>query len=342
MLTLFTTPKPFRGHIAVIQRNAIRSWTLLRPTCEIILLGDDEGTAEIAAEFGARHISDVACNEYGTPLLNDIFEKAQRVARHNLLCYVNADIILMSDLMRAVFRISWPRFLVIGHRWDLDATGPLDFDTPDWETKMRAEAHTCGSLHSHEGVDYYIFPVGLWGEIPPFAVGRTSYDNWLIWRARSLGVPVIDATRVVTCIHQNHDRTYTSLGIRPPEALNNLTTGVEARRNRELAGDNLHIFTLRDATWALGAKGRIRPLLTAKHLRRLRYTLPILPPPPGLRNRLTRALLWLGVVLYDGLCRLRSPRAAARGIARRVRRLLSPDNGDKAEDDAENQKQNQI
>ena len=60
MLTIFATPKPFRGHIAVIQRNAIRSWTLLRPACEIILMGNDEGTAEIAAEFGVRHVPEIA------------------------------------------------------------------------------------------------------------------------------------------------------------------------------------------------------------------------------------------------------------------------------------------
>jgi hypothetical protein len=46
MLTIFAIPKPFRGHIGVIQRNAICSWLELRQACEIILLGDDEGTAE--------------------------------------------------------------------------------------------------------------------------------------------------------------------------------------------------------------------------------------------------------------------------------------------------------
>src|SRR5215470_320731 len=60
MLTIFATPKPFRDHIAVIQRNAIRSWTLLRPACEIILMGNDEGTADIAAEFGVRYVPEVA------------------------------------------------------------------------------------------------------------------------------------------------------------------------------------------------------------------------------------------------------------------------------------------
>lgn len=264
MLTLFTMPKPFRGQIAVIQRNAIESWLQLRPACEIILLGDDEGTAEAAREFGLCHLPEVADNEYGTPLLDSIFERAQAAASHRLLCYVNADIILMSDFLPAISRIRWSRFLMLGQRRDLDVTRLLDFDDPAWETKLRAEAHRHGCLHPHTGVDYYVFPKGLWGEIPPFAVGRTSYDNWLIWRTRSLGVPAIDATRLVTCIHQNHDRTYTSLGIQPPEVTDDLTTGVEAKRNRELAGGWEHISTLRDANWLLTPRWCI-PAWTKEH-----------------------------------------------------------------------------
>ena len=39
LITLFSAPKPFADpHIAIIQRNALRSWTLL-PDVEVILLG---------------------------------------------------------------------------------------------------------------------------------------------------------------------------------------------------------------------------------------------------------------------------------------------------------------
>lgn len=54
MITIFSTPKPFRGHFEIIQRNAIQSWLRLRPGCEIILLGNDEGTAE----FNLRHVAE--------------------------------------------------------------------------------------------------------------------------------------------------------------------------------------------------------------------------------------------------------------------------------------------
>lgn len=278
MLTIFALPKPFHGHIAIIQRNAIQSWLRLRPPCEIILFGNDEGTAEVASEFGIQHISEVARNEYGTPLLNSLFEIAQRSASHNLMAYVNADIILLSDFLKNVSQVRLDRFLLAGQRWDLDATELLDFNNPEWESHLRSAVSDRGSLHPLTGVDYYVFPRGLWDKIPPFAIGRTSYDNWLFYKARALGVPVIDATQVITSIHQNHERTYSSLGLQSPQGENDLTRGIESKRNLELAGGYSHIFTLKDATHILTSHGLKRQKITMERLRRYRETLPVLPP----------------------------------------------------------------
>jgi len=251
MLTLFTVPKPFRGHIGLIQRNAIQSWTHLEPRCEILLFGDDDGTGDVAHEFGVRHLPEVARNEYGTPLLSNVFETAERSAQHRLMCYVNADIVLMNDVLEAVSRIRKDPFLMIGRRWDLDVTQQIAFDNPNWQDHLRSVVHAKGTLHSYMGVDYYVFPRGMWGGIPAFAIGRTVYDNWLIWRARALGVPVIDATSVVECVHQNHERTYSSLGVTAPNDIDDLTKGIEAQRNCQLAGGRAHVFTLRNANWLL-------------------------------------------------------------------------------------------
>src|SRR5712691_9090902 len=97
MLTIFALPKRFRGHFGVIQRNAISQWARLRPRPEILLFGNEEGTGEIALELGVRHIPEMKCNEYGTPLLSDLFAKAHALASHDILCYVNADIMLLGD-----------------------------------------------------------------------------------------------------------------------------------------------------------------------------------------------------------------------------------------------------
>jgi hypothetical protein len=83
MLTLFTTAKPFEGHSGIIQRNALKSWKLLHSDVEVILFGDDPGSAEIARELGFRHEPFVERNSFGTKRLDYIFDRAQELARHD-------------------------------------------------------------------------------------------------------------------------------------------------------------------------------------------------------------------------------------------------------------------
>jgi hypothetical protein len=202
VLTLFTAPKPFVGHIGVIQRNALRSWTLL-PGCELLVFGDEEGIGETAAELGATHVPDVARSTHGTPLVNHMFAQAGATARHHILCFANADVILTSDLLEAVRRVEHRRFLLAGRRWDLDVGEDLDFDG-DWETALLRRARAEGSLHPPAGSDYFVYLRDVDWQMPPFAVGRAGWDNWTLRRARRLSLDVIDATRVVTVVHQNH------------------------------------------------------------------------------------------------------------------------------------------
>ena len=120
MLTIFSIPKAFKGHMDVIQRNAIESWKRLGPECEVILIGDDPGTAEVAEELGVQNIPHVERNEFGTPLLDSAYQLAEDAARNTYLCYVNADIILTSSLIHAFQRVRQQsdRFLMTARRWD--------------------------------------------------------------------------------------------------------------------------------------------------------------------------------------------------------------------------------
>jgi len=97
MITLFECSKPFRWDNAIIQMNAIKSWTLLQPRPEINLMGDDEGVADVCDEFQLIHIAGIKKNEYGTPLVNSVFQIGQERANFPIVCYVNCDILLMSD-----------------------------------------------------------------------------------------------------------------------------------------------------------------------------------------------------------------------------------------------------
>src|SRR5208282_3760786 len=132
MISLFTTAKPFTGHSAVIQRNALESWKRLHADVEVILFGDDAGAAEVCRELGLRYEPAIERRKNGTKGLRSIFGRAQEIARHDILCYVNCDIILTSDFLRAITALSARSapFLMIGRRWDVDVTLPLDFSQP--------------------------------------------------------------------------------------------------------------------------------------------------------------------------------------------------------------------
>jgi len=258
MLTLFTTTKPFRGHIEIIQNNAIQSWLSLHPRPEVILFGNDEGAAETASRFGIRHVPEVECNEHGTPIISSMFGIAQDIASHSPVCYVNADIILLSDFTAAIDRIQMSSFLMVGRRWDVEVKEPLDFSSADWEDKLIRHVAASGRLHGPTGIDYFIFPRGFYKYIPPMAIGRGGWDHWFIYQARALKAPVVDATGVITAIHQNHDYSHSLVR-------GGVWKGPERERNIELMGGLDHAFTLDYANYLLTTQG-IRPASTPKHL----------------------------------------------------------------------------
>jgi hypothetical protein len=254
MITLFSTPKPFVGHVGVIQRNAIRSWQRLHPDLEIILVGDDLGAAEVCAELGVRHIAEVERNAHGTKYLASIYDRVHEVARHSTLCHVNCDIVLMSDFMRAatVVMREAERFLMAGRRWDLDVSAGLDFSDAEWERKLAGLARSVGRQRPPQWIDYFLFPKGLYyRKIPAFVVGRPGWDNWLLWYPLSSGVPVVDASAAVAAVHQNHDYGY------HPEGEKGVWEGEEARENYRLHEGKFR--TLEHATYLLGASGGLRP-----------------------------------------------------------------------------------
>src|ERR1700722_17223922 len=172
MITFFSTPKPFRGHIGIIQRNAIHSWKLAHPDAEVILFGNEDGAAEAARDLGARHETHVDRNSLGTPLLSSLFERADRLARHDRLCFLNADILLTEDFLAASTRLSQmrERSLMVGRRCDVDITEPLDFSLRDWGALLRATARARGKMRPAQWIDFFVFPRNLLrNEVPPFA-----------------------------------------------------------------------------------------------------------------------------------------------------------------------------
>jgi len=253
MLTFFTTCKPFRGHDGIIQRNALKSWTLLHPEIEVIVFGDEEGAAEVCAEFGLRHEPRIERYQGKLPYIGSMFAHAQEIARHDYLCYSNCDIIYLPSFLKAFETACDARtdFLCVGRRWDVDITALLDFAKEGWDEALRTLAMTRGKKMDHYWIDFFLFRKGLYVEMPPLIVGHCYWDNWMIWRTLSLRVPVIDFSDATVPVHQNHGYS--------PELgrVKGIPTDALSLRNLRLIGGIKHTRTIRAATHRISEGGRV-------------------------------------------------------------------------------------
>lgn len=242
LLTLFTTPKPFKDpHVVTIQRNALKSWKALGDDVEVVLVGDETGMPEVAREFGFIHRPEARVNAQGTPLISSIFELGRRENDSPFLAYVNTDIILFPDFIETLKSLGarLKTFLLVGQRYDLDVTEELAFGE-GWQASLLQTAKNEGKLHARAGSDFFIFPRACFQDIPDFSVGRAGWDNWMIYKGRRERWPVVDCSEAITIIHQNHDYSHLPGGqthYRQPE------TGVNIR----LAGGRRAIFDLDDS-----------------------------------------------------------------------------------------------
>ncbi len=218
MLSFVTTLKPLPS---AAQDDALRSWRALSD--DVIVLAPP----------------DVRTNEFGTPLLDSMLERARARAKHGLVCLANADIVLSDDLPAAVerARARFDRFLLIVRRWNLNGGRPR-LEPP------------------YGGTDVFVFRRDEWAGVPSFAIGRTRWDSWLIYEARRRRVPVVDATRVVRALHPEHGYEH------HPQGRDGVWHGPEARRNAELLGGEHRLFTSLNATHVLTPEGVERQVVT--------------------------------------------------------------------------------
>lgn len=294
-LTIFSAPKPFTDpHINLIQRNALQSWIRVGEDVQVILIGDEVGVDRVAEEYGVLHVPDAACNEWNTPLVSSIFDLARRESRHELMVYVNGDIILTPELLRIAREIDQQReeFLAVGRRWDLDVVEPISFH-PGWPGTWTEIARREGQLRRSVAIDYFLFRRGQFQEMPHFAIGRAGWDNWMIYHARAMGWEVIDLTPSLVVIHQNHDYGHLPDGKKHYDL-------EETDINRDLAGGPAYIYNLLDANREYrGGKIRKVPFSWQRFFRNIERVLRHRKPTP-LQKVLRRRFRKLWVRLEKG------------------------------------------
>jgi len=152
--------------------------------------------------------------------------------------------------LRAVQRFSESEgsFLMAGRRWDVEIDRPLNFESADWEAELRRLALKTNRQRPAQWIDYFVYRKGLYsGKLPDFFIGRPGWDNWLLWYPLSIGVPVMDASRVVVAVHQKHDYGY------HPDGEKGVWYGEEAQANYKLHQGKYE--TLESASYVMHDRG---------------------------------------------------------------------------------------
>jgi hypothetical protein len=250
MLTFHSIVRGFEGEFDRIQRNAIKSWLMLG--AEVLLFGDDEPGAVEAGEGLGLPVYPLERNHRGIPTVRWPIAEARRLATYDTRCLVNADVILTSDFawcVRACQR-TLDEFLLVTQRWGLKVDREIDFSDRNWDVNLLMELKRRGHAKHRKAVDYFCYRGDWLRDVPAFAVGRTSWDNWIVWKALEEGVPVVDATPVSVCVHQEHAKRRISA-----ETNENRAIFVDAVGAEEFEG--MHVCGLDDATHYLTDRGVI-------------------------------------------------------------------------------------
>ena len=233
-LTIITSIKPFVDpHIIKLQRNAFQSWKQLGPDVDIVVVGEEVGLAEVCQEMDLRRAPAIRRSPIGTPLVSSIFELGREASTSPVLAYINADIIVLPDFLDAARRAAekYDKFLIAGQRWDLEVTELIDFSS-GWQERLWARVKSEGKRHRRVGSDYFIYPRGCYTDTPDMTVGRSYWDNWMIYWARRNHWPAIDGSEGIQIIHQNHDYSHLPQGQshhKHPETFENIRLGGGAR-----------------------------------------------------------------------------------------------------------------
>ena len=252
---VFTTCKPFQGEFAVLQRNAILTWRKLG--LEVLIIGDEPGTAEIADEAGCHHVEAVERNSNGIPYIHSLFQIAHDFSDHTNLCFINSDILLSSPTCDGIQQFlrqasSLGNYLFVTRRRSLPLLQDIHDKPAPWTQLLEEKDNTSGVWDPPFAIDVFMFNKGWLKEIPRMTVGRAGWDNWMLQNARDCGAAVVDGSYDCPVYHPTHGYAPGAGG------LDAVTIGPQAAENRQslnLAGGRIDT----SATLAL-KKGKLGPV----------------------------------------------------------------------------------
>jgi len=270
VVSILTSFKPFVGEDEHRQVNALASWRALGPDVEILAFARSSGLERWSDRYGVQQVLDVPTFEGRLPRVDAVFAYAEEHARHEHLIYVNGDIILFRDLLRALGAIPLERWVLVGQRIDVDVRDELSFGDALADDMLRQRLRSVGRLHNVGGLDYFAWVRGSMPSLPPLYLGAAGWDNHAVFCCRRSGVAVVDATRALSVFHQDHPHLTT------PDGGRDAYEGPAATSNLAHIGDVMHRLYTTDASFWLDEDLRLHSAYTSpRHAWRMVLNIPV-------------------------------------------------------------------
>ena len=249
------------------ERNAVASWALLSGDAAsrgffILALFEQEARYDPVV-CATPHTTCVAlphCADEPTGVLTVDCMAREALARGTQLLgvpqfsavLVNSDVIFTQSLTHtvAVARAEFgQQFVLVGRRFDAPVTEMIaDGLPPERMVRDALEIlRTHGEKHSVFGFDYFVFPASAFPPaFPPFLVGRYRWDNVLALELLASGLPFVDATESVVCIHQGY-----VVNASRPNHIGRYGAATNAKLARAHSGDAHLLGRMDNADWRI-------------------------------------------------------------------------------------------
>lgn len=296
-ITFLFSPKPFVGQDAINQNNAVASWRRVAPNAQLICYGDGEGVKAACDRWKAIWVSDAPMTSTGAPRFDWIVSHATQHAQNDLQMFINADIFLLPGFMQSIDKIDLKQFLGISDRLNLKENILSEAPLGNCKKRLIELAHNqeC-AFNGGGGSDFFIFKRGMWDGLPPIAVGRACYDNSLMGFCIQKGIPLVDVTNAIVCLHAPHGYKHVKGG------RNEAYNGVDVKLNESLLKGAPRPM-LCDATHLLLPTGLVKNNRLAGAPHRWLIRSHLAPHPSGINRISARSIHFITNRL--GICRPR-------------------------------------
>jgi hypothetical protein len=205
MITFFTTLEQFLYR----EKNSLLSWAKLDCVSQIVVYTSlDASTFWQNPKVSVRRYPK-DLEPLDPPSIKDLFLDAIEKTDDKYLCYVNSDIIFLSDFCNTFADIkqryqSQP-FQMVGRRRDWVDYCDLDINNLSDEQIMEIAGDL--PLRNTEHCDYFCFHKDVYLNLnsknffPNFLIARGSFDRCMLWLPRQIGYDSIDCSENIYALH---------------------------------------------------------------------------------------------------------------------------------------------